>query len=173
MPLSINVGLSRKASKDFQSSGCSINVTAELDQTLLTRPAELQHQIDDLFHQAEQAIDRHAQAPNPPPPIHRPSHQPQRAPSANGESGGSNGNGHASRFGNGNDYPASAGSNGNGRPMTDNQRRAIFAIARRANIDPEAECRDLVGVELDELTLRQASELINHLKGTEPSGNGW
>lgn len=31
MPLSINVGLSRKASRDYQSTGVSINVTAELD----------------------------------------------------------------------------------------------------------------------------------------------
>ncbi|QOV89759.1 hypothetical protein [Humisphaera borealis] len=35
MPLSINVGLSRKASRDYQSTGYSINVTAELDQALL------------------------------------------------------------------------------------------------------------------------------------------
>ena len=32
MPLSINVGLSRKASRDYQSTGVSINVTAELDR---------------------------------------------------------------------------------------------------------------------------------------------
>ena len=38
MPLSINVGLSRKASKDYQSTGVSINVTAELDQSLLAKP---------------------------------------------------------------------------------------------------------------------------------------
>ena len=40
MPLSINVGLSRKASKDYQSTGVSINVTAELDQSLLAKPAK-------------------------------------------------------------------------------------------------------------------------------------
>ena len=45
MPLSINVGLSRKASKDYQSTGVSINVTAELDQALLTKPDELQKQV--------------------------------------------------------------------------------------------------------------------------------
>ena len=38
MPLSINVGLSRKASKDYQSTGVSINVTTELHQSLLDRP---------------------------------------------------------------------------------------------------------------------------------------
>ena len=35
MPLIINVGVSRKASKDFQSAGYSLNPTAELDQGLL------------------------------------------------------------------------------------------------------------------------------------------
>jgi len=48
MPLSVNVGLSRKASKDFQSTGVSINVTAELDQSLLAKPDQLQKQIGDL-----------------------------------------------------------------------------------------------------------------------------
>src|SRR5207249_6709513 len=55
MPLSINVGLSRKASKDYQSTGVSINVTAELDQTLLARPEELQQQIASLYTQCEGA----------------------------------------------------------------------------------------------------------------------
>jgi hypothetical protein len=58
MPLSINVGLSRKASKDFQSTGVSINFTAELDQSLLARPDELQEQIHGLYAQAEKALDR-------------------------------------------------------------------------------------------------------------------
>ena len=42
MPLSINVGLSRKASKNYQSTGVSINIVAELDAALLARPEELQ-----------------------------------------------------------------------------------------------------------------------------------
>ncbi len=48
MPLSVNVGLSKKASRDYQSSGVSINVTAELDSALLSWPEELQKQIDGL-----------------------------------------------------------------------------------------------------------------------------
>lgn len=60
MPLSINVGLSRKASKDYQSTGCSINVVAELDQSLLAWPDELQQQIDALYRQAEEALNRQA-----------------------------------------------------------------------------------------------------------------
>ena len=41
MPLTINVGLSRKASKDYQSTGVSINVTAELDSAFLSKPDQL------------------------------------------------------------------------------------------------------------------------------------
>src|SRR4051794_24925914 len=99
MPLSINVGLSRKASKDYQSSGVSINVTAELDQSLLARPEELQEQIAGLYAQAELALDRQATAQphnaDVPPRRSSPSHSNGRGrnrstgPVANG-----NGNGH-------------------------------------------------------------------------------
>ena len=34
MPLTVNVGISRKASANYQSAGLSINLTAELDQSL-------------------------------------------------------------------------------------------------------------------------------------------
>ena len=57
IPLSINVGLSRKVSKDYQSTGVSINVAAELDQALLARPDQLQKQIGDLYAQAHHALD--------------------------------------------------------------------------------------------------------------------
>ena len=62
MPLTINVGLSRKASKDYQSTGVSINITAELDQSLLAKPEELQAQVDELYSQAQQAIDRQVES---------------------------------------------------------------------------------------------------------------
>src|SRR5947209_20058082 len=58
MPLTINVGLSRKLSQDFNSVGASINDTAELDQGLLPRPQELQRQIGELYREANQALDR-------------------------------------------------------------------------------------------------------------------
>ena len=56
MPLSINVGLSRKASRDYQSTGVSINVTAELDQSLLAKPDELQ-QYEFLLTDALDTVD--------------------------------------------------------------------------------------------------------------------
>jgi len=141
MPLSINVGLSRKASKDYQSTGVSINVTAELDSTLLAKPDELQKQIDGLYYQAQSAIDRHVSTPEPA----RQVPQERRQTSNNG------GNGRNA-------------SNGNGTKMTASQRRAIEAITDRLGINARAEARDIVGVDLDDLTVRQASELIDHLK---------
>ena len=55
--------------------------------------------------------------------------------------------------------------------MTESQRKAIHAIAGRLNIDAEAEARDIIGEDLNHLTIRQASELIDHLKSLQPAGN--
>ena len=58
MPLTVNVGISRKASANYQSAGVSIHLTAELDQGLLADPPRLQQEIDRIYAQAEQAVDR-------------------------------------------------------------------------------------------------------------------
>jgi hypothetical protein len=60
MPLTVNVGISRKASANYQSAGLSINVTAELDQSLLADGPRLQSEIDRIYRQAEEALDRKA-----------------------------------------------------------------------------------------------------------------
>ena len=150
MPLSMNVGLSRKASKDYQSTGVSINVTAELDQTLLAKPDELQGEIDRLYYQAEQALNRQAsemKSDDPPP-------RPAR-----------NGNGQRSNNGNGNGRTNGA----HAAPMTQSQRRAINAIADRVGVDANEEAFNLASVGIDRLSLKQASQLIDHLKSLEPA----
>lgn len=170
MPLSINVGLSRKASRDFQSTGYSINVTAELDQTLLAKPDELQRQVDDLFSQAQSALDRQAGAENAPLPT---PDRPRRAGGGNGYVGRSaNGNARYARNGNGNGHANGARGRGGDAPATASQRRAITSIADRLNVDADYEAREIVGAGMDELTLRQASELIDHLKSLQPADAG-
>jgi hypothetical protein len=183
MPLSINVGLSRKASRDFQSTGYSINVTAELDQSLLARPDELQGQIDALYAQAASALDRQAGIPEPQQaarspqrPQERRQYQQRDQPGGfqNGGNGyttnGGNRNGNGN--GNGNGHHQQARSNGAGG-MTNSQRRAIDAIAGRINADPVYEAQEIIGKELDQLSIRDASTLIDHLKSLQPSnGNG-
>ena len=156
MPLTINVGLSRKASKDYQSSGTSINLTAELDQSLLARPDDLQRQIGDLYQQAEHAMIRQASQPAPA----------SASSQANAASGG-NGNGRNGGNGNGGN-----GNGGNGQvaPMTQSQLRAIHAIAKRLGIDPADECKRQFGWDLSQLSIRDASTIIDHLKSLQPAG---
>jgi hypothetical protein len=175
MPLSVNVGLSRKASKDYQSTGVSINVTAELDQSLLARPDELRRQIADLYAQAKSALDRQASGMGSRPQrndeesdTNRPernTRRPQHPAGGNGRGLSRNGD-HADGIGHDN------GNIRGGRPMTVSQRRAIGAIAARLEIDPNRECFDTFGAELNALTIRQASELIDHLNAIQPNGNG-
>ncbi|HSZ56416.1 MAG TPA: hypothetical protein VK797_12185 [Tepidisphaeraceae bacterium] len=144
MPLCINVGLNRKASQDYQSSGASINITAELDATLLSKPQALQEAIDGLYEQARVALDRQS-------PLTPPGGPPQAAELP------ARGNGHAGGGANGH-----AGSGA--RPITPRQRSAILSIARQADLDAAASARRTFGVELDQLTTRQASKLIDSLK---------
>lgn len=67
MPLTVNVGLSRKTSANYQSAGTSINLTAELDQSLLADPPRLQSEIDRIYAQAEEALERRARGVDTPP----------------------------------------------------------------------------------------------------------
>lgn len=175
MPLSINVGLSRKASKDYQSTGFSINVTAELDQSLLARPDELQAQIDALYSQAHHALDKQAGSNQP-----QQTSQPQRQPSPrnnggysrNGNAGprnGGNGNGQGYRLSNGN---GNGGGRTNAGGMTESQGKAIYAISKRLGVDAGYECKEVFGWDFDHLTIKQASELIDHLKALQPQENG-
>jgi len=166
MPLSVNVGLSKKASRDYQSTGVSINVTAELDQSLLAKPNELQAQIDALYGQAEQAIARQVQACGGGTAPARPA-APTNGNGANGYARNGNGNGQANANGhtNGNGHA-------NGGGMTSAQRRAIESITRRAGLDADQEATALHGIDFNDLSIRQASELIDHLKDQAPATNG-
>jgi len=151
MPLSINVGLSRKASKDYQSTGVSINVTAELDSALLTKPAELQQQVEGLYRQAQEALDRQTGAVAAAPSASRPSVGTSMRPTPNGHA---NGNGHTN-------------GRATGGGMTASQRKAIISIAQRLETNPSPKALELFGTEFDALTIRQASQLIDDLKSRQ------
>jgi len=158
MPIVINVGLSRKTSENYNSSGVSINLTAELDQSLLARPDELQGAVSELYEQAEQALDRQASG-------ERPASNTLVTPT---RAGMSNGNGHANgRGGNG------RSSAPNGRGMTKSQRAAIHAIASQLGVDAVDEARHELGIDLERASISEASKLIDHLKQLQaPNTNG-
>jgi hypothetical protein len=56
--------------------------------------------------------------------------------------------------------------------MTASQRRAINAIAERLGLDAAAEIRSEFRLAFDDLTVREASRAIDHLKSLQTAGNG-
>lgn len=150
MPLTINVGLSRKTSENYNSNGVSINLTAELDQSLLARPAELQGAVSELYEQAEAALDRQATGRVQEPPRQQITHT---------RSNGSNGNGQSN------------GRSQTGRGMTQSQRKAIHAIAGQLGVDAGDVARHEFGIDLEQASISEASKVIDHLKGLQTSGS--
>ena len=202
MPLTVNVGLNRKASRDFQSAGVSINLAAELDMGLLADPPRLQHEIEKVYAQAEAALDRQVQAMTvtvttpvraelPAGPVGSGSvesrlddgrrhlqishsvHTPRQHLSASDASS------HTPTTEPPSPPPQP---NGNGRfggavrPATESQVRALRAICKRSRLDLDREAHEEFGIDsADLLDVRQASQLIDLLKArqqAEPEGRG-
>jgi hypothetical protein len=68
--------------------------------------------------------------------------------------------------------PKSAPVNGNGRgsvPMTASQRRRFLGIAKCWDINVEYECRERFTSAFDDLSIREALDLIDHLKLSMPA----
>lgn len=45
MPMQLTISRNRKQSENYNSQGYGVSLTIELDQSLLTRPGDLQHAI--------------------------------------------------------------------------------------------------------------------------------
>lgn len=147
MPMTLNVGLSRKIGEPgYGSRGASVHVELEADSSLVNDPAKLKDRIRQLFTLVRSSLDDEL---------------------ANG-----NGNGHANGNGNGNGHTeAKPETNGNGhstnqpRPATQSQIKAIHAIAKARSLDLHSIIWQRFSVNrADELSIKQASELIDHIK---------
>lgn len=146
MPLKLTVGLSKKIGfPDYGSVGASCHVEVELDIHLLTNnPTAFQQQTRQAFQACSQVVDDELARHVP-----RNGHTP-----ANGQ----HQNGH---------------SRSNGRHATASQVRAISAIANRQKLDLAQELRTRFGVDRPEdLSVQDASQFIDQLKGTTPQNNG-
>jgi hypothetical protein len=181
MPLLINVGLNRKASKDFQSVGVSLNLTAELDQGLLADPPRLQSEIERIYGQAEQALERQITAMGPESTQATASVRPQsrQANAGNGRSAAGVG---AAPVEAALQPSANAGNGvhaGAIRPATESQLKALGVICKRNGLDLNGEAHDEFGVAANDLDVRQASQLIDALKErlglpeVAPAGRRW
>jgi hypothetical protein len=160
--MKLNVGVSRKVGlPNYGSVGASCNLELELDATLLERDLDAFHnQIRGAYVAAHQAVhDELAR-------LQTLTDSKPQAPARTLERGnvregydGKNRNGRSGRF---QEAPAC------GRhPATPNQVKAILAIARRQNADVSTLLQQEYRVEQPEdLTIRQASEVIDLLKSS-------
>jgi hypothetical protein len=161
--MKLNVGVSRKVGlPDYSSVGASCNLELEIDSGLIDRDLEAFHaRVRDTYVAAHQAVHdelARLQAPGEP-RTEAPDAGSSSRPGGNGHGSDKRSN-HPSRF-------QEAPSRGR-KPATPSQVKAIMAIARRQNADLVGMLRqEFEATDPEELTLKQASELIDLLKGTE------
>lgn len=156
MTLKINVGLSRKIGQpNFGSLGASCHVDIEIDaQTLHDDPQRLRAKVRDAFAVCKQSVD--AELANSGQPDAEPQHLPY---SSTGQSGWQHREIH----------PAPARSNGATRAATPAQVKAIHAIASKSGVQLASELENRFSVsDPRQLNVRQASEMIDHLKFSLP-----
>lgn len=142
--IKLNCGVSRKVGQpNFGSRGASVNVELELESAAVQDTNVLHQKIRGLFAIAQGAVDEELAA----------------CDAGNGQSGQSS--------------PAAGNGRPNGgdsRPITDNQSRAIWAICDRLRLDQDQEANSMFQRPVAQLSLAQASQLIDALKTRD--GNG-
>ncbi len=148
MPLKLNVGLTKKVGEpNFGSRGASVNFEVELEADLIREPDQLREKVRYLFALAKDAVEEELNGNSP--------------ASSNDRHG--NGSSHNGNSSNGN-YRSS-----NGRPATASQVRAIHAIASRNHVDLDGQLKEFGVSTPNDLSISQASELIDALK-SQPAG---
>jgi hypothetical protein len=148
--LKLNVGFSRKVGEaHYGSRGASVNLELELDPALTEDRERLQERMRRLFILAKESVEAELRVRS----------------ERSGHSRNNNSNGDGSRNRINGDGQSSAP-----RQATQSQARAIHAIAERLGLALEDRLREQFGVESPEqLTLPQASQLIDELKGHDGS----
>jgi hypothetical protein len=165
--LRLNVGTNRKIGQpDFGSAGASCNLELELDTALFQDLDGLQQVVRRAYAACNQAVNdelsrlpHHDAGQNHDQPARNqePVVEVRTSPAINSAT--------VTRI-----QPAQFTTQPSPRPATTSQVRAIRAICSRRKIDLVALLRDRYGIQTaDELGIRQASALIDELKGDEPT----
>jgi hypothetical protein len=142
MPLRVNVGLSKKVGDDnFGSRGASVNLELELDGNLANEPGKLQDRIRQLFGLVRTSLAEE---------LNGPSNDHTSAPPPNGSQP---------------KPPA------NFRQATQSQVKALHAIAKERRFNLAALLDERFQVNRpDDLSIKQASDLISSLKAMAQEG---
>jgi hypothetical protein len=161
--MKLNVGVSRKVGlPDFGSVGASCGIELEVDGSLLQHDLERLHsQVRDAYVAAHQAVHDELARLQAPPSVNGGQTSPVHAtPPARTGFSQTNSNGHATR--------SKVDRQRAPKLATQSQVKAIVAIARRQNTDLTGLLRHEYELERPEdLTIRQASELIDLLKNPD------
>jgi hypothetical protein len=158
MSLKVNVGLSRKVSKDYQSRGFSLNVEGEVTSST-DDPQKLIEEIKHLYDVAEEALDQQIERTESNAAIGghdagRPE-APERRPAAD----------------NGRRAPSSNGNGQRDEAATNKQIQYLLSIGKRMKLSTaalESEIEQVLGqqVGLYDLTKKQAGIVIDSLTAT-------
>ena len=182
--LRVNVGLSRKLSKDYNSTGFSVNLDGEITAPP-SDPEGVVEQVKELFDLAEEALDQqiqrsqsdsaiasHDEEPRPKAPVSRTGN------GTNGSQGSQRANGtNGSRESN--QGPPQQDGNGNGQeeqPATNKQIQYLLSIGKRQKLSTsqvEKKIAEILGrsVGVYDLTKQAAGIVIDALTNAA-SANG-
>jgi hypothetical protein len=183
MPLIINVGSSRKASKNYNSTGVDLHLTAELPNDVVSQPEQIATAVTDLYELVHRLLDEQINKltnadtkPGNDSTYRTGGRGKSNGTGSNGSGGNgrgryqsntrSNGNGTSvSRGGHNAGGDRTSGGSGGDRPLTQAQQRAITNMVKRLDEDGDAWVHHEFGVDkVADLSVRQASEFIDVLK---------
>ena len=172
----VNVGLSRKLSKDYNSTGYSINVDGEVTASV-NHPEAVIEQVKELFDLAEEALAQQIERAHGETSIGNRDAEPQREPvsQTNGTRSAETGNQARS---NGNGKPST---NGNGQPdeqATNKQIQFLLSIGKRQGLstaDLERKIAETLGQEVGiyDLSKRDAGKVIDVLNGSSTNARAY
>ncbi len=179
--LRVNVGLSRKLSRDYNSTGFSLNLEGEICVGL-DDPETMIEKVKEFYDLAEEALNQQIaryegesaissrDEQRPTRSNDHPTGTPAKAASNNGTPNSQNGNGHTSHNGNGEAT--------NGDAATNKQVQYLLNLGKRQGLTPpqlEGRIEGIIGrtVGVYDLSKREAGDVIDALSqnGT-PATNG-
>jgi len=167
--LKANVGLSRKLSKDYNSTGFSLNLDGEINATL-DDPETVIERIRELYNVAEEALQRQIDEHQNISAVAAREADPQPEPShgrSNGYTNGHQGNG----ADNGHSAPRNGyqnGKSGGGDPASNKQVQFLQTLAKREKLygqKLEGLIEEITGRRCTpyDLTKGEAGQVIDHL----------
>ena len=174
----VNVGLSRKLSKDYNSTGYSINIDGEITAPVSDATAVVE-EVKQLYDLAEEALDLQIERSQGDAAMAS-RDELQRSPTNAPANGNSNGNGNSRRRSSSNGQ--SQRSNNDRRngghapePATNKQVQYLLSIGKRqrlSTIQLEREIERITGetIGVYDLSKRQAAQVIDALTSDAPAG---